>query len=614
MDKQRIVLEQQLLESRQKEAYYKMLAGKAGKRSVREIDKLSRLFIEHKQTEEKLTIRLNRDNLFSSISTKLLELPCSEINDGIIWSLDKAGIFFEIDQFFILQINEHNDIFGDIYNWHIPEFLVNTDILKDFPLNECSWLLQKFRQNELFSVSCVNDVDDDILKEYITINHISSLVIVPKFSGDKVLDLMIFATLKNTRLWNEDDLTGFRMITDILANALARQRIEIQRQYLEEQLQIRQRMDSLGTLAGGIAHDFNNLLVAIMGNLDLLLQRESGLTDSQRDNINEAYKASQHAAQLTKEIQSLSSGGISQKSVIDIYDVAHDVFKILERTIDKLIEKKINIRPKQYYVHANADQLHQVLLNLGTNSAHAIMERGVKKGDCISITVKKYSADNNDKRGLTPGTYAHISFTDTGIGMSNEIRQKAFDPMFTTRRGSRKGQGLGLAMVYNIVTKSHHGFIDIESQPGQNTTVHIYLPSAQIPAQNNAQDIVENINGNEMILLIEDEDSVREAVTKTLQFYGYNVLSAVDGEEGLFKFKAKEDAIDLVLLDLTMPKISGEIVFQRILEIRPNVKVLITSGHSAEKMIKFSRAKGFLPKPYQIKTLGKMVRHVLDKN
>ncbi|MCK4965903.1 PAS domain S-box protein, partial [bacterium] len=388
-----------------------------------------------------------------------------------------------------------------------------------------------------------------------------------------------------------------------------------ERKRLEEQLQIRQRMDSLGTLAGGIAHDFNNLLVGIMGNIDMLNVDSDGLTELQKEYLNNATKSSERAASLIRQFQMFSKGFVTGKVSVDVYEVADEVFSILKKTTDRLIKKKINFIKEKFIINANSSELHQVFMNLGMNAVYAIEEKGVKRGDYISIKAEDCSITGTDITGLSEGEYVHIIFEDSGTGMTDEVRRKAFDPLFTTKEmGTQKGQGLGLAMVYNIVTRNHGGHITIESSVGKGTTFHIYLPKTHSEAQAIPEEIMGVAGGDETVLIIEDEDIILKLVRNILEKSGYTVLTAEDGEKGLDIHKKKKDSIDLVILDLTMPEMSGQMVFEKMLKIDPKVKVIISSGHSEEETRKgiLSLAKGYLEKPYKIRELAQAVRAVLD--
>ncbi|MCP4726542.1 MAG: PAS domain S-box protein, partial [bacterium] len=388
-----------------------------------------------------------------------------------------------------------------------------------------------------------------------------------------------------------------------------------ERKNMEEQLQIRQRMDSLGTLAGGIAHDFNNILVGILGNIDLLTLNNENFTLDQKECLTDAGKSCNRAANLIRQFQTLSTGAVRGKSAVDIHDISNEVFSLLKETTDRLITKQIKFKKDNYYVTADSGELHQVLLNLATNSAQAIEERGAKKGDYIRIKAEDYEVAGGDITGLAEGDYVHISFADSGIGMSEEVLKKAFDPMFSTKdKGVKKGQGLGLAMAYNIITRIYDGHIWIDSKEGKGTTFHIYLPKAQPETETESKKANDIKGGTETILVVDDEENVRKFTEKLLTQVGYTVITASDGKEALKIYKKQKDSIDTIILDLTMPQMSGKQVFQQMLDINPDVKVIISSGHGDEYSKKgiLAQAKGNIGKPYKMKDLTKTVREVLD--
>jgi len=374
-------------------------------------------------------------------------------------------------------------------------------------------------------------------------------------------------------------------------------------------------MDSLGTLAGGIAHDFNNLLAGIMGNIDMLSLESEGFSELQKEYLNSAMTNCERAAALTRQFQTLSQGNIFPKTSVDVYEIASEVFNLLGKTTDKLIEKRIDLKSGDFQVTADPAELNQVFLNLGTNALQAIEERGVKKGDYISVRAEDYTIKGQDMTQLPDGEYVHILFEDNGIGMSDDVKGKAFDPLFTTKeKGKQKGQGLGLAMVYNIITQKHGGYITIESTKGKGTTFHIYLPKASAKDGVKPEKILEVTGGNETVLVIDDEEMIVNLAKDILEKYGYKVLTAPDGRQGLDMYIEKMDSIDLVLLDLTMPEMSGRRVFEEMLLINPAVRIIISSGHSEEDTHEgiLLAAKGHVQKPYKVAQLAQTVRTVLD--
>lgn len=387
-----------------------------------------------------------------------------------------------------------------------------------------------------------------------------------------------------------------------------------ERRQLEEQLQLRQRMDSLGTLAGGIAHDFNNLLTGIMGNISVLSMHPDRFSDIQRQCVRDAEKSCQRAGELIRQFQSLSGGFAAERRTVDLHEIGSEVFSLLDKTTDRLIQKTVDFKPGRFFVNANPGELNQVFLNLGTNAVQAIEEKGVSEGDQIRLRAALTLIGQGDPSGLKPGDYVQVMFSDSGAGMTPEVQRRAFDPLFTTKTKARKGQGLGLSMVYNIVVRKYGGRVYIESAPGRGAVFHIFLPAVEALFQEEEFEPDIMPTGDETILVIDDEEVVQKFVTLILGNLGYKVLAAADGLTGLELFETHADEIDLVLLDLTMPRMSGATVFEKIAVRRPEALVLISSGHNDEYVNEnvLSRAAGFLSKPYTAEDLARTVRQMLD--
>lgn len=389
-----------------------------------------------------------------------------------------------------------------------------------------------------------------------------------------------------------------------------------ERKRLEERLQIRQRMDSLGTLTAGVAHDFHNLLTGVLMNIELITDKGENLTEAQKGMADQAITQCLRATSLIKQFQKLSKAPSIEKKHVDVYEIASEVFSLLYRTTDKLIEKRIDFGKGEYFVFMNPTDLSQVLLNLGTNAVQAIEQRGVQPGDYVRISCGEREMPGTDETGLPEGKYISLRFEDNGEGMSDEVAKRAFDPMFTTRdMGTQKGQGLGLAMVYNIVTNVYGGHVSIESEEGVGTTFHISLPRDEQHEQVGEKvEKTEIKGGNETVLVVDDEEIIRNLVGMILRQHGYRVLTAVDGLEALKVYRENSDDIDVVLLDLIMPKMTGSEVMRDILEKDPEAKVIVFSGQSEESLVceSFSRAKGAIPKPVKTKDLLLTLRKALD--
>ncbi|MHA2249441.1 MAG: hybrid sensor histidine kinase/response regulator [Candidatus Kariarchaeaceae archaeon] len=384
---------------------------------------------------------------------------------------------------------------------------------------------------------------------------------------------------------------------------------------LEEQIDIKQRMNILGTLAGGIAHDFNNLFMGIAGNLSLVLMDTANLSKTHASYLNEAQKVIYQASSLIKQFQILSADSAGVLTNIDFYTIANDSFSFLQKATNRLIEKRINLSPNLYYVLADRIKINQVLLNLATFSITTIEERGAKKNDFIAISADMASDEDIKSRDIQNEEFVHITFEDSGPGLSEEARKQIFHPFYTVHEKNKFGRGLSLSVVYDIVTRQTNGYIDVESKEGEGTRFHIFIPKGDPKVRRVKKEyFVPVTEATETVLIADDEPSVRHVLTAALRRMGYIVHTASDGEECIAKYEKMKDKIDIIILDLTMPKMSGEQAFEKLLDINPDVNVIISSGHTEEEIRRgiLSKADGFLTKPYNPNKLGYAIRQLFE--
>jgi two-component system cell cycle sensor histidine kinase/response regulator CckA len=386
---------------------------------------------------------------------------------------------------------------------------------------------------------------------------------------------------------------------------------------LERQLQQAQKMEAVGTLAGGIAHDFNNLLQAIQGYTELLLMRKEEGESGWRE-LQEVIRAAKRGAELTQQLLTFSRKVESKRKPLDLNQGVGDLRQLLERTIPKMIDVEFKLAAGLKVVNADSAQLKQVLMNLAVNAKDAMVE-----GGSLIIETKNVTLDREFCRRyaeIKPGDYVLFSISDTGHGMDKETLEHIFDPFYTTKEVG-KGTGLGLAIVYGII-KNHEGYIMCHSRPEQGTTFKIYLPAmdADIPevvVVEPSEAKAVTAGGNETILLVDDEEFIRELGVDVLGQAGYTVLTANNGEEALELYRRKQGQIDLVVLDLIMPGMGGTRCLRKLLEIDPQAQVVIASGYSPDGPTKGTLeagAKGFLSKPYDTRELLRLVRKILDEN
>jgi PAS domain S-box-containing protein len=381
--------------------------------------------------------------------------------------------------------------------------------------------------------------------------------------------------------------------------------------HLEEHLQRAQKMQAIGQLAGGVAHDFNNLLTAIVGNVALLI--EGNPPPPQAEFLRTIDKAATRAAELTRQLLGFSRQNILWLKPLNLNEAVEEVVTILRRTIDPRISLEVWSAPDLWPVKADLNQLHQVLMNLCLNARDAMPEGGYLLLETSNVVLDAAAARRHPETG--PGEFVRLRVGDTGQGIAPDIRARIFEPFFTTKKPGQ-GTGLGLAMVFGIV-KQHHGWIECASTVNRGTTFDVYLPrcadepnAAAVPAANPGA-----TNGSETILLVDDEAMLRDLGRTILENAGYRVLIAEDGRDAVALYRRERQRIDLVILDLTMPHLSGRDALGLLREINPHVQVLMTSGYSAEEKIPsgIEGVMGFIPKPYRQKDLLHTVRSALDR-
>jgi len=412
----------------------------------------------------------------------------------------------------------------------------------------------------------------------------------------------------------DDDL--LKMVEDIglkIGQFGERARTEGVLRETEAQLRQAQKMEAVGRLAGGMAHDFNNLLTVIRGYSELLLGR-LGPTDDMRKDMEEVKKAADRASGLTRQLLAFSRRQFIAAKVLDLNALVANMDGMLRRLIgEDIVELSAELDPSLGAIKADPGQIEQVIMNLVVNARDAM-----PKGGRLTIETRNVTIGEEvrlDAVGVAPGSYVLLTVRDNGHGMDAETRSHLFEPFFTTKEKG-KGTGLGLSTVYGIVKQSG-GSIIVESTPGRGTTFRIYFPRVEqeIAGTTGAADTIDPVHGRETILLIEDEPAVRGLVHETLRLHGYTVLAARHGIEALLASAKYVGPIHLILTDVVMPQMSGPEVAEKILTVRPGIKVLYMSGYPDHPVFdqgSVRRETGFLPKPFSPHVLVQKVREVLD--
>ncbi len=382
--------------------------------------------------------------------------------------------------------------------------------------------------------------------------------------------------------------------------------ITLQRK-LEKQLQLSQKMEAVGTLAGGVAHDFNNLLMGVQGRTSLMLL-ETDPIHPHFEHLKEIENYVKRATKLTKQLLGFARGGKYEVKPTDLNNLIEKSSQMFGRT-----KKEITIYKKYHdqiwSVEVDQSQIDQVLLNIFVNAWQAM-----PGGGDLYIQTKNEMLDENfaGVYGVRPGKYVAISITDTGIGMDEKTLKRVFDPFFTTKEKER-GTGLGLASAYGII-QNHDGIITAESARGQGATFHIYLPASDKPVMDELQDNQNILAGSETILLVDDEEMIIDVGAQILQKLGYEVLTARHGKEAIEVYQQNRQKVAMVILDMIMPEMGGGETYDRLKEMDPNVKVLLSSGYSldgqATEILKRG-CDGFIQKPFSMKDLSEKLRQII---
>ncbi len=378
------------------------------------------------------------------------------------------------------------------------------------------------------------------------------------------------------------------------------------RQKLETELARTQKLESLGLLAGGIAHDFNNILTAIFGNI-ILARMNTGEDSAGFEHLAEAEKAMVRAKELTQQLLTFSKGGAPVKETADISGIIIDSTKFMLRGSQSGCEFALD--PSLWTVEVDVGQISQVINNIVINADHAMPGGGIIRVAARNCTLKKETV-----LPLPPGRYVKITIEDKGNGIPQENLTRVFDPYFTTKA---KGSGLGLSTALSIIRK-HSGHIEIQSEPGKGTRVHIYLPASDKSLNGSETGNDQPVGGSGRILVMDDEEAIRDMASALLSHFGYRSCVAQDGEEAIALYKdaaAKNDPFAVVIMDLTIPGgLGGKETIAKLIEFDPSVKAVVSSGYSTDPIVANFREYGFagiLTKPYTAKEMSEIIRRVL---
>ncbi len=497
--------------------------------------------------------------------------------------------------------------------------------------------LRRFKQviNSAFDVIVITDYEGNI------INVNPAFVQVTGYTKDEVIGKKtnilksdfhdegfykeLWDTIKKGKAWKGEFINRrkdgqtyhassviFPVYADGEINYASIQRDITHEKKLYEQLVRAQKMEAIGTLAGGIAHDFNNILTAIMGYSDILLtmSKEGDPLYKPAHIIN---NAAQKGAELAKKILLVTRKEKMEMRPVNINEIIKNSIELLSRSIPKNIEIVANLKDAIPFINADPSQIQQVIMNLSVNARDAMPNGGRLLIETSAVKSEKGAAtgsitENNEG-------FIKLSVSDTGSGMDKETQRKIFDPFFTTK-DSGKGTGLGLYIVHSVIS-NHGGYVNLYSEPSKGTLFNIYLPCTKDAGIEESEEI-QDMRGAGTILIIDDEDDIRDLSVDMLEPLGYKVLLAENGSKGINMLREHKEDVSLVILDMIMPKMSGNEVFQALRTIKPDLKVLLCSGYSHEGFAGIDKllengAAGFVQKPFTLKVITESIKKILDK-
>lgn len=583
--------------------------------AVRIVGEIVANVVSRQNAENEVLRRVEFERIVTAVSSQFIGVAPEEIDDAIESALRTVGEFLGVDRCYLNWVSDETGTLLDSFEWcadgiqSFKSVISGAILVEEFP-----WAVGQFGQGNPLVLHTLDDLPEVARRERRLMEgqHIQSLLNVPIMVSRRLIGVFGFETVNHVQRWSDDDVVMATIIGQVFGNAMLRKEAESERQHLEAQVQHAQKLESLGVLAGGIAHDFNNILMGIIGNAGLAML-DLPSDSPARECIVHIEQAAHHAAELTTQLLAYSGKGAFSFRPVDLTRVVEEMMHLIEAAISKRAFLNVRLNHDLPEIEGDAGQLRQVILNLVTNASDAVeatggnirVTTGVMKADAAYLGTTYIQDD------LQEGQYVFIEVADTGCGMEKQIQSRIFDPFFSTKF---PGRGLGLAAVLGIA-RAHRSAIKVDSTLGEGTVIRVLFPcraATEVPRET-AEDIEYEVGGS-VVLVVDDEPVVRRIARLTLERFGYEVLLAEDGRDGVEVFAANQGSIDCILLDMTMPVMDGAEAYAEIRKLDPKVPVILSSGYTEiEASERYNELKllPFIQKPYTTVALVEMVSRVV---
>ena len=582
--------------------------------------------IKHGETEVKENIDFYE--MVIKIAADFINIPFKDMDEAIDRSLGVVGTWLNVDRAYIFIYDFDKNTVSNTHEWCAKDIDPQIQNLQNLPLDMAPAWVENHIQGELIQIPSVVDLSDSSVKQLLEEQKIQSLIALPLMSNGECLGFVGFDSVRMQKTWSENEVALLKILAEIYANAEYVRRAEVERKSLERQLIQAHKLESVGKLAGGVAHDLNNMLVPILGYSDMIL---GGIAtdDSYRSFVEQIAEAGKRARDIVRQLLTFSCRQTVDMKTVDLNGIIRDFEKLLEHVVGERISLRFVLCPSVPKITGNRGQLEQVIMNLVINARDSISDTGTITVE-TSVTengksYRQHRLGNQDNTGINeeerigylpvqPDNLVLLSISDTGCGMDDETMDRIFDPFFTTK--DTKGTGFGLATAYGIV-KQHGGSISVDSELGKGSTFTLCFPAVDETSSSedsSADKTPRSLQGNETILLVEDNQQVRNITCTMLQMYDYEVICAENAMDAIKILETSSGQVDLVLTDVVMPGMNGHQLVERILCRFPGIRVLYMSGYSKNIVNDIDilhEGVFFIQKPFTAETLVAKVKEAI---